>query len=360
MAKERNSSIELLRIISLLMIMCMHGFGNTFALFGGLDVFNSRVFIFINSLFNCGVTCFILITGYYGIKGVSLKKIVLFESMMIFYMVLSWIIKIVAGDFTSKLDMIIFLVKACIPFASRINWFYSCYMVLYLLSPFLNLLCEKFGKTILIKFIALLFILFSIFPTMFYFEIMQDYGKGVVNVILIYLIGRVIAMYFDNIKMPGKWFLGIITGIHFGLDLTIYEITNGIHNIFSRDNNVLVIVASIWLFYYFKSKNFYIKSVNIAATYVFPILVFHSMIMKLAMTKLIPKLSVLKYQNSKQLSLIILLYIFILIIIIAIVECIRRKVFLNLEIKVANLIERIYFKIEGEFKKHIYRKKEVK
>lgn len=137
--------------------------------------------------------------------------------------------------------------------------------------------------------------------------------------------------------------------------MTIYEITNGIHNIFSRDNNVLVIVASIWLFYYFKSKNFYIKSVNIAATYVFPILVFHSMIMKLAMTKLIPELSVLKYQNSKQLSLIILLYIFILIIIIAIVEFIRRKLFFNLEIKVANLIERLYFKIESRLDQYIGR-----
>ncbi len=75
MEKHRNSSIELLRVISLIMIMLMHGFGNTLSLFGNLDVFNSRLFIFINSFCNCGVTCFVLITGYYGIYRVSIKKL---------------------------------------------------------------------------------------------------------------------------------------------------------------------------------------------------------------------------------------------------------------------------------------------
>lgn len=35
MDKKRNSSIELLRLIALLMIMLMHGFGNTFAMYAG-------------------------------------------------------------------------------------------------------------------------------------------------------------------------------------------------------------------------------------------------------------------------------------------------------------------------------------
>ncbi len=218
---------------------------------------------------------------------------------MIFYMLLVWLIKLTMGDFGSNKEMLVFLIKACIPFASRINWFYSCYMVLYFLSPFINKICEEFSKKILMKLIAVLLVIFSVMPSAFYFEITQDYGKGVINIILIYMLGRVINMYFEDIKIPGKFFFIVITGLHFSLDLFIYEVTDGIHNIFSRDNNILVIVASVWLFYCFFRKNYYVKAINAMATYVFPILIFHNFIMKLVMTKVFPVLSIVKFQNSR-------------------------------------------------------------
>lgn len=264
--------------------------------------------------------------------------------LMIFYMLFTWFIKFKMGDFDSNIEMLIFLIKGCIPFASRINWFYSCYMVLYVLSPFINEVCEKFNKELFIKMLLTAGFIFYVLPTMFYFEITQDGGKGVVNVILVYCIGRAIALYYDQVKMPKKWFFILVTIAHFTLNLIIFEVTGGSHNIFSRDNNVLVISASIWLFYYFKSKSFTRKYINAAATYVFPILIFHNAIMKIVMTKLVPQFSVLKYQYSNLLGVYICFYILILVLGIGIIEFIRRRLFYKFEDIVAGIIEKLFNK----------------
>ena len=51
-------------------------------------IFSIKEFvIFVNSLCNCAVTIFMLISGYYGIRF-NLRKIVQFEMMVIFYSIL--------------------------------------------------------------------------------------------------------------------------------------------------------------------------------------------------------------------------------------------------------------------------------
>lgn len=66
--KTRNSSIELLRIISMLMIILSH------CCIHGLDSLSSKYFInnFFTTVFflgNLGVIIFMLITGYYTIES---------------------------------------------------------------------------------------------------------------------------------------------------------------------------------------------------------------------------------------------------------------------------------------------------
>ena len=83
--KQRNSTIELLRVLCILMIVFMHLVGIWWDFCDNL--FDKEFIIFVNSLCNCAVTIFMLISGYYGIRF-NLKKIIRFEMMVLFYSIL--------------------------------------------------------------------------------------------------------------------------------------------------------------------------------------------------------------------------------------------------------------------------------
>ena len=64
--KQRDSNLEILRLLSMYMIVCIHAnmflgnfvSGRMWTFFNGL----------VNGICNTGVTCFILISGFYGIR----------------------------------------------------------------------------------------------------------------------------------------------------------------------------------------------------------------------------------------------------------------------------------------------------
>ena len=66
--KGRNSSIELLRIVCLVMIFWMHAADS-----GVANGIGAWIDIAVAVIGNIGVSCFILISGYYGIR-LDVKK----------------------------------------------------------------------------------------------------------------------------------------------------------------------------------------------------------------------------------------------------------------------------------------------
>lgn len=82
-SKVRNSNFELLRIICIFGIISMHSFGAFLHTAIGASRFYGTL---INSVFNMGVSCFMLISGYFGIRF-SVRKFVTLETTFIFYAV---------------------------------------------------------------------------------------------------------------------------------------------------------------------------------------------------------------------------------------------------------------------------------
>lgn len=71
--KQRNSAIEMLRILSMMMVLMVHFVGATFGLptreqLYALDSGDLWKDV-LESLSIVGVNCFVLISGYYGIKA---------------------------------------------------------------------------------------------------------------------------------------------------------------------------------------------------------------------------------------------------------------------------------------------------
>lgn len=81
MPETRNSSIEALRLLAIFGIVVMHVNGPLLSTAFGM---NSIWVQIENSIFNCGVSVFILISGYFGIKRTS-RKILLLEFSALLY-----------------------------------------------------------------------------------------------------------------------------------------------------------------------------------------------------------------------------------------------------------------------------------
>lgn len=188
----RNSSVELLRLFSLLGITLCHIMGSGDELIG----FNRYVVVAGNSFFNAGtgVICFMLITGYYGLKlsAVRFNKIYsIIYSCAMAHLAYTFIIKEPSFEVT---------VHSLIPVSSSKWWYASCYIFTLLLSPFLNMVIERLSKK---EFTCLIFVsifLFYVIPTFLYFDIMNDRGKGLAAMIVVYFIGAYLRKYPVNIS----------------------------------------------------------------------------------------------------------------------------------------------------------------
>lgn len=164
---QRNSSIELLRIISMIMIVACH-----FATHGGFS-FNTQFLSaprlwwnFIEMGGNLGVDVFVLISGYFLVVsksgGLNLRKILKFWGQVFIYSVAIYIVFCIVG----KTDFeFISCVKAIFPITFGSWWFASTYFVLYLMHPFINKLLQKLDKKTYKALVVMLLITWCVIPT---------------------------------------------------------------------------------------------------------------------------------------------------------------------------------------------------
>lgn len=159
----RSSNIEILRILSMVMIIMHH-----FSIYGAWPesgALSSDIAVYLLSFGGkLGVNCFVLITGYFMVssrpKIQSVLRIAL-ETWFYSYAILS-IFLVVRPEIVASTQ----LIRALLPLCTGEYWFITCYIGMILTSPFLNALYHRLtcrGKTYLM---ALGFIVLSIAPTL--------------------------------------------------------------------------------------------------------------------------------------------------------------------------------------------------
>lgn len=280
----RNSNFELLRIIAMFMIVVIHANMYLFQFVGG----RSAVFFngMVNGICNIGVTCFILISGYHGMKF-DIGKFIRLECMMITYSLVETVILcIMMPQQMQGAALLEQIVKSFLPFITRKHWFYSCYVCLLFLSGYIQKFIEHLKKEEFARLLLLLLVLFSVLPTLFYFELIPNNGKGLVQMIMVYMIGRYIRMYKD-VRMPGK--AGILFIILWALNGVSHEIpiqVGGIYHHLCKDNSITNLIMAIILFYLFKEFKFQSDFINRAAGNVFAVFALNDALVLVVMNTL--------------------------------------------------------------------------
>lgn len=257
----RNSGMELLRILSLFMIFWMHGaasaYGNRFGEIAG---------ILISVIGNMGVACFILISGYYGIK-LSIKKMMHLDLMLIFFSWLSLLMQFVWGNPMGGETILSYI----LPVIGKQSWYFTCYFALAFLSPFLNEMVEKLGERRLKQLLVTMLAIFSVVTTIFFFDINEDGGKGIVHMIMLYLIGRYLGVYQSEKVYETKKLAKVlvaITGINFLLNAALYLVSGSVQNRYARDNSLFTIIQAICVFLIFRNVYFENDFINRLAKHV--------------------------------------------------------------------------------------------
>lgn len=244
---KRNSNFELLRLISMYMIVFIHANmylpyfceGKARFYFNGL----------VNGISNIGVTCFILISGYFGLRF-HMEKLLKMECMMISFSAIETIVLcVLMPQEMQGAALLEQIIKTCFPIITRKYWFYSGYICLFCLSEYINRFVDSLSKKEFERLMIILLGLFSVFPTIFYFEIIPDNGKGLVQMIIVYMLGRYLQKYGLKILVKRKSIilfcgLWLANGISHEFPIRV----GGIYHHLCKDNSITNIVMAVILF----------------------------------------------------------------------------------------------------------------
>lgn len=335
--KERDSGLELLRIIGLLLIFWMHGASSY-----RNNELSAWLCIVIETIGNVGVPVFVLISGYFGIR-LKPKKMIQLDLMLIFYCWIGLALRFLWGEAQGYGGEQI--LSYVFPVIGRNSWYFTCYFALAFLSPFLNEFVERLSKENFRKLLIAMLIIFSGITTVCFFDITQDGGKGIVNMTLLYLIGRYIRLHEDKRTCSRSKLVGaylVISLACIALNGALYVATGTVQNRFARDNTLFTIAASVCIFLLFKEIHFSNKWVNAIAAHVPAVFTMEWTLRGIITAYMF---NYLAWNESNWHELILLGICVLLIVMGTVADWLRLTVFSRIEEKLAEILYGFWMKV---------------
>lgn len=268
-ANKRNSNIELLRIISMIMIILHHSYIHS-DIKNHLSNTNYIIFAILSLIGQLAINIFIIITGYYMVNKKTNKKSIaklIFETIFYSYLILILYLKFSPHKQYST------ILKLCTPITSDSHWFITAYILLYISIPFINKLIENLDKKQFAQLNIFFIICFSIFPSIF---ILLHYFSAYTWFVALYCIGAYLRLYKDNIKFRDSNIILILSIISliFIVIIQIQYKTSFIN--LNYTSNFLSLLISIGIFMLFINfKDFKSIIINSIASSTFGIYLLH-------------------------------------------------------------------------------------
>lgn len=159
--KKRAANLDLLRIISMLLIILLHSIDHSGVIeaadaAGGIIGWYTR---FLYMLAQVCVNCYVLLSGYFLVTSkFRLQKLVALWMEVVFYSLAIRLVFIATGY---KPFSISSLISCFVPIFTGRYWFITIYFGLYFVSPFLNLLIHGMNRKQHLTLNAILFVLMS-------------------------------------------------------------------------------------------------------------------------------------------------------------------------------------------------------
>lgn len=330
----RDSNIELLRIISMLMILILHYLNGDMG--GALSnvtsgTVNYYIVHLLESAAIIAVNIYIIISGYFLIRksSINLKKIYNIVFVCLFYGIIIYIIELATGQVELNKSTLKTFIDTIVN-----RWFIVNYIILYLLSPYINRLVLSLSQKQLKYLITMMLVFFSILPITMeriigYNTIIRDAGYGIVNFVMLYLIGGYIKLYKDDKKYICK-------------SLLIYIGTTIITTLFSLKfamaynyNSIFNIVGAVAVFMIFKGIKLKNGFINKLAKYTLSVYIIHenSFIVKYIYQNIF---KTPQYYNSNWIIIHLIVTVVLMYLVCVVIDIIRSFIFSKTIDKVLN------------------------
>ena len=291
---ERNSSVELLRLLAGIGVVILHynfipgGGGAAEHSSGGSYI----LLMFLEMVCCVAVNAFILITGYFNCEKKEVSYIKLWELVvqlicfnLVIYILRGLAGKIQGGGYHVTIKGVL---GACLP----VNYYVVLYVVLCLLSPYINIILGALDAVQLRFFTMLIFVLFSVYATGV--DVIKEFtgkelsglssvgiggsmaGYSIVNFVMMYIFGafirkgklgekvktkKLLVVYFISIVVVWAW--------HIILPGTAWTYCNP-----------FLIVESCCVFIFFLKCKFYSRVVNILAPAAYTSFLLHGVLIR--------------------------------------------------------------------------------
>ncbi len=292
--KERQSNYELLRIISMFLIVMAHCstyFGLTEKYSATLGI-NKIILDFFHVGGNLGVASFILISGYFMVdQTTNLKRILKLWGQVFFYTVSIWAIWVIVKAIQGGLNYKIIAKQglfAFFPVLTRHYWYVTAFVIVMLLSPFLNKIIQSLSQRAYSRLLAILIIIFVVIIGGIPKLLTDMVGGRLVAMIVVYFI----AGYIKRFRTEKKNNAGKHLLVAFLSFIVLFAGTYLITYVGVKTNNAfllkniyfyrpfispIVIIGSVSLFLGFTELNIkHSKFINVVASCTFGVFLLHS------------------------------------------------------------------------------------
>lgn len=215
--KERNYGIDLLRIVSMFMVVVLHvlGHGGILEVTLGLTI-KGEVAWFIEIACYCAVNCYALISGYIAYKSRQKWRNFIYLWLQVFFYcfiigAINIAIMFTQGTFNSLGlgETIKLVLNMFLPVLTNQYWYFTAYAGLFVCIPLLNLLIEHAPRKILRNTLILLSLLLYVGERLFSaFSFGFRDGYSFPWLALVYVIGGYISRYkpFEKISIGKSLF----------------------------------------------------------------------------------------------------------------------------------------------------------
>lgn len=365
MNKERFSGIELLKIFAIILIVMSHAipFSSTGILPDGtivdymlnLDIATTNVQVFICNLIRyggqLGNAIFVVCSAWFLIDSKSNKFEKIFQLVLDTFIISIGILLVYLAlgyQFDSTT-----IIKQFLPVTMKNNWYVTCYLLFYLIHPFLNIIIKNLSKKDLFLLDIGLFFIYSIIGSIF---LESFFYTQLIGFIELYFIVAYVKLYLTELGNNNRKNIVILLVCSiFYILLILFTNLLGLHIGILHDKmlhwcyfyNPFMILISISLFNVFKNLKIKSKIINFLSSLSLFVYIIHTNYLYVHYTFLQTYSCIYESFSFKYILPIVLIYGVVLLIISSFLSITYS--FLKQWITSTKLYKRTLIKIENAF-----------
>lgn len=271
MNKERYNNLDLLRVVSMYFVVCLHyvGWGGI-ASADGIGIINLGFSGGLAVACNVAVNCFYMISGFFIRNEESFetakRRILKIYVPLLTYSIVLPIVGVVFNQVELSIKSALFL---GFPIVSNQYWFATCYIAVCALLPFVSTMLRNLKDKDVGYLLGVLLLLDCIQP-LFGFNAFSNIGYGLLHAITMYILGYWIKR--NSIKVRGVYALLIYVmavAAVIAVVLLSMKLTGDRNRTIADYNSPLMVLASFGIFMFFKSLKIKTSFWGRLAPYVF-------------------------------------------------------------------------------------------